>query len=343
MSDDRRYDPTPSRRERARRDGDVAVSRELVGIAAFGGALAATGLILAPVGAGAAAALALAVARMPAPGYGACATIVSLALGPALAAAAAGTLTTFVQSGGLRVRAPKIAFGPLAPHRGFARIFGGEAAIGGLRATLAFGTVCAAVTPVVASVVGALGSSGALAAIAGAAKGAAFGAAFAACAVGAIFALGDYALARRRWLRGLRMTFEELRRELREQDGDPHAKQRRRQLHRSFARGGIARTREASFIVVNPTHVAVALRYAPPSVPVPELLVRAADAAALAVRALAQSAGIPIVEDASLARLLYRSGEVGRPIPPATFVGVAQTIAALLRAGLIEPGEVRAG
>jgi flagellar biosynthesis protein FlhB len=150
-----------------------------------------------------------------------------------------------------------------------------------------------------------------------------------------VFSLADYALARRRWLRGLRMSFAELKRDAKENEGDPQAKAGRKAIHRSIVRGAISRTREASLVVVNPTHVAVALRYAPPAVPVPEILVRALDEGAQRVKRIAREAGIPIVEDVALARLLYAEGEPGRAIPPQTYVAVAQVIAALARSGVL--------
>jgi type III secretion protein U len=159
---------------------------------------------------------------------------------------------------------------------------------------------------------------------------------FAAAAVGALFALADYAVVRRRWLRSLKMTFDEFKRDTKEQEGDPQAKSRRKLLHRTLVRGGVARTRDASFVVVNPAHIAIAIRYAPPAVAVPEILVRAADDAAYEVRRLAERAGVPIVEDVPLARLLWRCGEAGRPIPPESFVAVAYAIAALVRSGALE-------
>jgi type III secretion protein U len=159
---------------------------------------------------------------------------------------------------------------------------------------------------------------------------------FAACAVGALFAVADYGLVMRRWLSSLKMTFDEFKRDMREQDGDPQARSRRRQLHRAISRGAIARTKDASFVVVNPTHVAVAVRYGPPDVPVPEILVRAVDAAALGVRAIAEREGIPIVQNVPLARWLFRVGEAGRPIPTETFVAVAEVIAALVREGVLD-------
>jgi flagellar biosynthesis protein FlhB len=177
-----------------------------------------------------------------------------------------------------------------------------------------------------------LGSPGAAAALVGSA---ALRACVIALGVGLLFAIADYALARRRWLRGLRMSADELKRDAKENDGDPQLRARRTGAHREIVRGAIARTREASFVVVNPTHVAVALRYEPPQVPVPEILVRALDAAALQVRAIAREHGIPIVEDVALARLLHARGRSGRPIPADAYVAVAQVIAELARAELL--------
>ena len=64
---------------------------------------------------------------------------------------------------------------------------------------------------------------------------------------------------------------------------------RRKTLHRTFVRGSIGRTKEASFVVVNPTHIAIAIRYAPPSIAVPEILVRAADEGAQNVKQIGRA------------------------------------------------------
>jgi flagellar biosynthesis protein FlhB len=150
-----------------------------------------------------------------------------------------------------------------------------------------------------------------------------------------VFALADFALARRRWLRGLKMSFDELKRDAKENDGDPQTRARRKSAYRAVVRGALGRTREASFVVVNPAHVAVAIRYAPPAIAVPEILVRALDDAALRVKALAREHGVPVVEDVALARLLFAHGESGRAIPPDAYVAVAQIIASLAREGVL--------
>jgi flagellar biosynthesis protein FlhB len=152
-----------------------------------------------------------------------------------------------------------------------------------------------------------------------------------ACAVGFGFAIAEYAAARNAWLRKLRMSFDERKREAKEEEGDAAARGRRRALHRSLVRSGVRRLKEAAFVVANPQHVAVALEYRPPAVPVPRVLVRAADAAAARVRELATGYRIPIVENVWLARALFRDGRIGEPIPQAHYVAVAEVVAALLR------------
>jgi flagellar biosynthesis protein FlhB len=331
---EKRFDATPSRRERAKREGNAARSHEIASIAGFAAGLLGlmavmpllTGAAMTAVRGSAAAAT-----WQPLPLL----VLAASALAPAACAALAGIGVSFAQTGGPRIAPLKLAFAKLAPVPGLKRMFGAEAAVGAARALIAFVAVLAVVVPVGVRTVVAASASTSPVAAAGVALDGMLHACFAAVAIGALFALADYALVRRRWLRSLKMTFDEFKRDAKEQDGDPHAKSRRRQLHRTLARGGIARTREASFVVVNPTHIAIALRYAPPTVPVPEILVRVADAAALDVRALAERAGIPVVENIALARLLWRCGEAGRPIPAESFVAVATAIAALIRAGVL--------
>ena len=333
---DKAFAPTPGRLVKAKREGNVARSPELCGIVAFGTAILATcGAV--SVGGGAAIAWLRESASHPdrAPFWPALGALVCAALAPVAAAATSSVATTWAQGGGLWVTAVKLDLAKLSPAAGLKRMVGGEAVVGVARATLAFAAALGAMIPLAGDV---LAASTALASPAAAAQlvaMAALRAAFVALAVGGVFAVADYALARRRWLRGLRMTFEEMKRETKEHEGDPQARARRKSLHRALVRGAISRTREASFVVVNPTHVAIALRYAPPAIPVPEILVRAADDAALRVKEIAREHAIPIVEDVALARLLFASGEPGRAIPQETFVAVAQIIASLAREGVL--------
>jgi flagellar biosynthesis protein FlhB len=349
---DKRFDPTPTRKEHAVREGNVARSAELGGIASFGAAaLAATGAT--PLACGAAMAALRDISAHPlggvvaptlAPGVlplaqanvvpsPALAAVALAAFAPAAAAAVAGVAVGLAQAGGLRLTSLKVDLKRLDPVAGLKRMLGADAAIGAARASLAFAVALGALLPLGRDVLAGAASLASPAAAAALVAQAALRAIGCALAVGAVFALADYALARKRWAKGLRMSFDELKREAKENEGDPQAKARRKSAHRAIVRGAIGRTREASFVVVNPTHVAVALRYEPPAVPVPEVLVRARDEGALAVKALAREHGIPIVEDVALARLLYAQGESGRAIPPEAYVAVAQVVAALAREG----------
>ena len=334
-SAEKRFEPTPARRERAKREGNAARSHELASVAAFAGAL--LGLIAAlPLLTGAAlTAVRASTAHPPVIDIVPAALILAPAALPALCAAVCGTFVALGQTGGVRFAPLKMSFERLAPWPGLRRMAGAEAVVAAVRAGIAFVTVTAIVTPISLRVVAAALAGASPAAAASVARAGMLDACFAAAAAGALFALADYGFARRRWLHSLRMTFDEYKRDAKEQEGDPHAKSRRKALHRTFVRGGMARVREASFVVVNPTHIAVALRYAPPAIPVPEIVVRAADALALDVRALAERERIPVIEDVALARLLWSSGEAGRPIPPESFVAVATAIAALIRAGVL--------
>jgi flagellar biosynthesis protein FlhB len=138
---------------------------------------------------------------------------------------------------------------------------------------------------------------------------------FAAASVGLVFAIVEYGAARRSWLTKLKMSLHEFKRELKENDGDPSTRARRKALHRNVLRGAIAKVKDAAFVVVNPTHVAVALEYRPPEVPVPVVLVRAAGEMALRVREEASRADVPVIENIALARALFSQAEVGEPIP----------------------------
>jgi flagellar biosynthesis protein FlhB len=335
-SAEKRFDATPARRDRAKREGNVARSNEVASIAGFAGALLALMLGL-PLLTAAAANAVVAAAKHPLmfdplPVL----ALAALAFVPATGAAIAGSTASLAQTGGLRLRAVTFAFGKLAPLPGLKRMFGMEAVVAAARAGIAFSLVVAVVAPIGIRTVSAATASATPSGAASVAFAGMVQACFAAVAVGAVFALADLALVRRRWLHSLRMSFDEFKRDAREQDGDPQAKSRRKQLHRTLVRGSVTRTREASFVVVNPTHIAIAIRYAPPAVSVPEIIVRAADAVALDVRAIAERERIPVIEDIPLARLLWRSGEAGRPIPAESFVAVAYTIAALVRSGVLE-------
>jgi type III secretion protein U len=122
-----------------------------------------------------------------------------------------------------------------------------------------------------------------------------------------IYALGavlDYAHQFHEFMKRQKMTVEEVRRDFREREGDPLIKGRRRAIAREMALS--TRLSSASIVVVNPTHVSVALQYTPGKTPLPRVVVKGLDDLALSIRTRAERHGVPVLEDPPLARKLYR-------------------------------------
>ena len=157
----------------------------------------------------------------------------ALALVPIFAAAIAAVASGTVQ-GSLRVAGPGFNLSRLSPLDGIKRVLSRETVAHGVRAAAAFAVAAAAIVPVVAAAISEMQRAGAPSAVAAAAWSAIERVAVAACATGSLFALVEHAASRAAWLRRLRMTFEERKREAKEQDGNPFARGRRRALHARF-------------------------------------------------------------------------------------------------------------
>ncbi|MBL8384892.1 MAG: flagellar type III secretion system protein FlhB [Burkholderiales bacterium] len=128
--------------------------------------------------------------------------------------------------------------------------------------------------------------------------------------------------------RGLRMTRDEVRREGKEAEGDPHVKGRIRQRQREAARRRMmAAVPTADVVVTNPTHYAVALAYAGDRMRAPRVVAKGTDAVAARIRELAAAHGVPLLEAPPLARALFAHAEVGDEIPAALYNAVAQVLA----------------
>jgi len=128
--------------------------------------------------------------------------------------------------------------------------------------------------------------------------------------------------------RKLRMSREDLRQEQKESDGDPLLKaQIRRQQQQMAKRRMMADVPKADIIVTNPTHYAVALKYADGEMSAPRVIAKGADLVALRMRALAQEHGIPILEAPPLTRALFRHTELGQEIPLTLYAAVAEVLA----------------
>ncbi len=151
-----------------------------------------------------------------------------------------------------------------------------------------------------------------------------------ACSVLLVLGLGDYALARLRHTRDLMMSHDEVKQEHKNSDGDPHTKGQRKHLMKQLSQGGPARgVQKATAVVVNPTHIAVALRYDETECDAPYIVARGREEDALAIRAEARALGIPVVRDVPLARSLIHY-DVGEEVPEELY----QAAAAVLRVAL---------
>ncbi len=126
----------------------------------------------------------------------------------------------------------------------------------------------------------------------------------------------------------LKMSLEEVRREEKESQGDPHIKARIRSAQREMARKRMmAAVPTADVVVTNPTHYAVALKYAEGQGGAPVVVAKGADAVAGKIRELARDHQVPVLSAPPLARALYRHVELGAEIPAALYTAVAQVLA----------------
>lgn len=126
----------------------------------------------------------------------------------------------------------------------------------------------------------------------------------------------------------LRMTKEEVKREHRENEGDPHVKGRIRQQQRAMARRRMmAAVPKADVVVTNPTHYAVALQYADGEMRAPKVIAKGVNLVAARIRELATEHNVPLLEAPPLARALYHNVEINREIPGALYNAVAEVLA----------------
>ncbi len=126
----------------------------------------------------------------------------------------------------------------------------------------------------------------------------------------------------------LRMTKEEVKREHRESEGDPHVKARLRSQQRAMARRRMmANVPKADVVVTNPTHFAVALQYTDGEMGAPKVVAKGVNLVAARIRELATEHNIPLLEAPPLARALYHNVELNREIPGALYGAVAEVLA----------------
>ena len=143
----------------------------------------------------------------------------------------------------------------------------------------------------------------------------------------------DYIWAQKDWNDDLKMTKQEVKDEHKQSEGDPIVKMRNRSIARDRARRRmISQVGEATLVVANPTHFAVAMRYNPKTDKIPIVLAKGQDLIALKIREIAEKKEIPVFEDPPLARALYKAVRIEKEIPVEFYVPVAKLVRILLDA-----------
>lgn len=146
-------------------------------------------------------------------------------------------------------------------------------------------------------------------------------------AVFALFALLDAVYQRYSFEKKMRMSMRDIKQEMKESEGDPYIKAQRRQLAQQLAQQNATQAaRGAAALVVNPTHIAIAIDYDRQTCPVPTIAAKGEDEVARAMRQAAEEAGVPIVRNIPLARDMLARAEVGEIVPSDLFDIIAEVI-----------------
>jgi flagellar biosynthesis protein FlhB len=148
----------------------------------------------------------------------------------------------------------------------------------------------------------------------------------------AAIAAVDYWLARRRIGAQMRMTPDEMKREHRENEGDPVIRSKRKQRMRELARRRMAvAVAKADVVVVNPTHYAVALRYDESTDRAPIVVAKGVDESAEKIREIARKHSVPVLSRPPLARALYKHVKENKAVPANLYRAVAEVLAYVYR------------
>ncbi len=146
-------------------------------------------------------------------------------------------------------------------------------------------------------------------------------------AVVLLIAVADLAYQKHERHQRLRMTKQEVKDEFKQAEGDPHVKGKLRQLRAERGKQRMmAAVPEATVVVTNPTHYAVALKYESDTMAAPICVAKGIDAIALKIREIAEENGVAVVENPPLARALHATVDIDEPVPAEHYKAVAQVI-----------------
>ena len=147
-----------------------------------------------------------------------------------------------------------------------------------------------------------------------------------------IIGIADVIFQKWKYIHDLKMTHQEVKQDRKETQGSPEVKSRIRRIQVEMAsRRMLREVPKASVVLVNPTHVAVALRYNSREMDAPIMVAKGADNLAEKIREVARAYGVPIVRRPELARTIYSTVKPGNPIPEALYVAVAEVLGMIYR------------
>jgi flagellar biosynthetic protein FlhB len=342
MSEERTEAATPRRREEVRKKGQTSRSHDLTsaavllaglyGIKALSASMAGkfSGLITGSI----AAAGSIDKAAKPTAGVDYFGAITSL-LPPLLGLMAFVAIAVSVLQAGMifapGAMAPK--FERINPLAGFKRIVSMQGLMASGKTLAKFLAVGATVGLVLQgnfdklSTIGMLDLMPAVSVVIGVIWDAIFKSAIAILVLGVL----DFVWERRRFLKSIRMTKQEVKQEMRQSEGDPLVKGQQKRRREQMLREMMKNVRTADVLVMNPKHFAVALKYDPLTMVAPQVIAKGQDLVALQMRETAREVGVPVVENPPLARTLYRLVKVGREIPADLYMAVAEILAFVFR------------
>ncbi|MEI9954557.1 MAG: EscU/YscU/HrcU family type III secretion system export apparatus switch protein [Pseudomonadota bacterium] len=327
---DKTEQATPRRLAKARREADSPISAALSQSVGFIAALSVVGGVVALATEQVAALLSAALRHPsePASPTVIARIVLSICLPLLAVAAAASAAASFVQTGGAISQKRLVpSLERLNPFTGLKNLFSWQRLVGIARALLAASLVSyfalRQLESHVAQFASSIGNARAAAMLAASVAGKV---AWFAAAVGVSLGLLDLLLTRRAWLQRHRMSKDEIKREYRESEGDPALKAARRRAHQEALTGAtLGALKTASVVIVNPTHLATALKYSEEEELAPSVIAQGQGEMAKLIIEAARAYGVPIVRDVPVARALNEL-EIGDEIPETLYEAVAEIL-----------------
>jgi flagellar biosynthetic protein FlhB len=339
-SQERTESPTPKRLEDARKKGQVPRSIDLgaaaVTLAATGalfmfGASAAEGLMRMLVDGLQVRGSELAQDDVMLRQLGDSGSLALMAIVPLFAAMFVAAVASPALIGGWTFSSEALSFKPerLDPVRGIGRMFSVRSVVELLKSIAKFALIAGIAVLVIRSQlaeIGALATQSIGPAIVEAGRITLYALLAMAAGLGIIAAI-DAPFQLWQHTKELRMSMQEIREEMKESEGSPETRSRIRQMQQTLARRRMLQdVPKANVVITNPTHYAVALRYDEKQDLAPVVLAKGSDEIAARIREIAREHGVPMVSAPPLARAIFRHVDIGRQIPHALFVAVAQVL-----------------